>query len=1109
MKNPEETHSTIENSDDHQHEPHVEILEHLSSIAIRIVDFLNKNLPPLFAEGYDWWSANVIGKLSFDQKKEARKNRATKFGELDLACLLTVLTGNWRLLSSNHDLGLDKEGLNHADEMRSVRNRWSHIKAQKSPSPRDIERDLDTMRRFAAAIGADDTVINKIEKTYNDFRTAELSKSQIVNTASLAQQIPQITTLQSPASVLQQAPVAPVATSAQPFQYNDEVEHSQFGRGRVQAVLPDNMVVVRFDGEKIEICPLSALTPVISAEAALAHNIASPVGRVLLRLLANSISSCNDAWGVFSPSSIDLLPHQLWVCRKVLESWPFHWLIADDVGMGKTIEAGIILWPLIARKTVRRLLVIAPASIAVQWQERMRRMFDIRMQIYTQETDSAKSDFWGANELYVSASIHTLRKDSKGRHARLFNAPKWDLIIVDEAHHLNKEETGNVSLNYKLLSELRERTQSLLFFTGTPHRGKNHNFFALLKLLRPDIFDPRLSPDMQFKRLGEVMIRNNKQAARDLNGELIFRESRVSPRKYDYSTEEAIFYEMLTKFILSGRAYARTLEMQESRAVMLVLTVLQKLASSSVAAIKHALEKRLEKISAIAKSVQPDKYTGINNYTEADDDDFEAQNKQDEELFEKILFLLIENERCALEELISAAEKITVETKITEILQYVRSLPEGTTILFFTEYKATQSLLLSALMREYGKDTVTFINGDHSLDSVLQPDGTREKMDRNREQAAEDFNYGRKRFLVSTEAAGESIDLQENCHHIVHVDLPWNPMRLHQRVGRLYRYGQKFPVEITLFYNSETADGRIWELLTEKIREINRSYDATMEEPEDVSSLVLGMTSPNTFNSLYSGALDKSGESLRNWFDSVTSTFGGVDTLETVKKLIGNAQRFNYQNTVDIIPRLDLPDLQPFFETMLRLNHRQIRRDAETTAISFKTPDEWTKFPGITAGNQENILFARKEPKRGKFRITGVGSPLVNQALADAKSGEDALLGCLTVDNKTASDTFVFEVQDKITGKASSNVKKIVCGVSVDADCQPVFLTDASLIGHFNELLTKLLTKQFDEIGDIPQKSLPDINKIQEFVVNNLKQLYHPFEMPETRFVGAIVGASK
>ena len=430
-------------------------------------------------------------------------------------------------------------------------------------------------------------------------------------------------------------------------------------------------------------------------------------------------------------------------------------------------------------------------------------------------------------------------------------------------------------------------------------------------------------------------------------------------------------------------------------------------------------------------------------------------------------------------------------------------------VLFFTEYKATQSLLMSALMREYGKNAVTFINGDHFLPSVLQPDGTRTDMSQNREQAADDFNDGKKRFLVSTEAAGESIDLQENCHHLVHVDLPWNPTRLHQRVGRLYRYGQKFPVEIKLFYNPETADGKIWELLTEKIREINRSYAATMEEPEDVSQLILGMTSPDTFNALYSDAFGKSKECLKDWFDSSTATFGGKDTLETVKKLTGNAQRFNYQNTVDQIPRLDLSDLQPFFETVLRLNHRQIKRDTDTKTISFKTPDEWTKVPGITAGNQENILFARKKPGNGNFRITGVGSPLVDQSLKDAKSKEDALLGCLTADNKITSDIFVFEVQDKITGVASSNVKKIVCGVARDADGQFTFLTDARLIGQFNDILSKLTSKQFDEICDIPQKSLPDLKTIIEFVVDNLQQLDHPFTMPEARYIGAIIGANK
>src|SRR4029079_4957618 len=115
-----------------------------------------------------------------------------------------------------------------------------------------------------------------------------------------------------------------------------------------------------------------------------------------------TIRSVNDQWGVFSLSRISLLPHQPWVCRKVLEQWPAHWLIADDVGLGKTIEAGLILWPLLSRGTVQRLLVLCPASLVEQWQLRLKDMFDIRLARYLPDLDTSRSDFWN-NQTYVVA----------------------------------------------------------------------------------------------------------------------------------------------------------------------------------------------------------------------------------------------------------------------------------------------------------------------------------------------------------------------------------------------------------------------------------------------------------------------------------------------------------------------------------------------------------------------------------------------------------------------------------------------------------------------------------------------------------------------------------
>src|SRR5262249_37936003 len=150
-----------------------------------------------------------------------------------------------------------------------------------------------------------------------------------------------------------------------------------------------------------------------------------------------------------------------------------------------------------------------------------------------------------------------------------------------------------------------------------------------------------------------------------------------------------------------------------------------------------------------------------------------------------------------------------------------------------------------------------------------------------------------------------------------HVDLPWNPMRLHQRVGRLNRYGQTKQVEVITLRNPDTVESRIWEKLNEKIENITLAFGHVMDEPEDLLQMVLGMTSPSLFRELFGEASDVPSKSLSNCFDQKTATFGGRDVIDTVKEIVGNCQRFDFQSVGKDLPPVDLPDLRPFFEGML------------------------------------------------------------------------------------------------------------------------------------------------------------------------------------------------
>lgn len=821
-----------------------------------------------------------------------------------------------------------------------------------------------------------------------------------------------------------------------------QVQHPKFGLGNV---LVDNGVtkIVRF-AHGIEEVETGSLEDRVSVAAAVSGGVVSSPLEGCLRAMAGAIQSVNDAWGIFSRSRIALLPHQLWVCHRALRQWPIRLLVADDVGLGKTIEAGLILWPLLSSGAVRRLLILTPASLVEQWQFRMRTMFDIRLAIYRSDVDTARVDFWNTHNQVV-ASLPTLRADRSGRHDRLLESPGWDMVIVDEAHHLNADENTGRTLGYELLEKLNEQQKvtSCIFFTGTPHRGKPYGFWSLMKLLRPDHFDPARSEAEQLPHLREVLIRNAKQKVTDMQGAPLFQPIQQFPETYHYSPEEERFYQLLTGFIQSGKAYALSLEKQTRSRVILVLIALQKLASSSVAAVRSALNTRLSRLRGIAEDYRK-KCEAFDHEPDESSDELDRALREWAAEDNKGLLRLMENEIQHLEELIRAADEVVEETRIRRVAEVTESRFAGHQVLLFTEYKATQALVVSVLMGKYGRDSVGFINGDDRLDNVALPSGEVVSLSSRREDAADSFNKGSLSFLVSTEAGGEGIDLQERCHCLIHVDLPWNPMRLHQRVGRLNRYGQQQAVQVVSLRNPDTIESRIWIKLEEKLERIMRAVGSAMDEPEDLLQLVLGMTDRGFFNELFSGGLDMPKERLDRWFDEQTRTFGGQSAIEAVQTLVGNCQSFDLSGLDDVPPK-DLPDLLPFFLAMLSLNGR--RPEVDNQQVSFKTPEAWLRTPGVRQ-RYEKLVFDRQVIGReAAERVVGVGHQVFDQAL---KQAIDFPARVAAVPNLEAP-LAVFSIYDKVTDRGGQ-VRSLLIGVEGQKD-QLRILKDWEILDLLNPLL--------------------------------------------------------
>ena len=872
------------------------------------------------------------------------------------------------------------------------------------------------------------------------------------------------------------------------------MSHPRHGSGRVVADMGAT-VVVRFDGGLQQV-PADEIAATPSMNSALRDGTLDAPVDAVVRAQALAITSVNDQWGVFSRSRVRLLPHQLWVCQMVNRKWPFRWLVADDVGLGKTIECGLILIPLIASGRVRRLLILAPAKLVSQWQFRLKDMFDIRLQRYVTEADTQRGDFWDTASQVV-ASFHTLRSEGRGARQRLLDAEPWDLVVVDEAHHLGLDQRTGQTLAYSLVADLQERRKinSLLFFTGTPHRGKDFGFFGLMHLVRPDLFDPEKDSADQLARLPQAMIRNNKAAVTDLQGNHLFQPVTVHNREYTYRAEETCFYRTLSAFILDGRAYAATLDGRAQTSRMLVLTTLQKLAASSIAAIRQALRRRRAMLETVVGGTDREASIDLPDDEQATLDEVA---EAEEELPGSAAIVLMEDEIRRLDALISLSDDITVETKIERLMALIGDdLPTDEPVLLFTEYKATQALIVNELHRRYGFETTAFINGDDRLDGVVVTTGEVRTVSQRREQAADAFNDGQVRFLVSTEAGGEGIDLQERCAVLVHVDMPWNPMRLHQRVGRLSRYGQQRPVSVYILRNPDTVEARIWDLLNEKLGRVQQAFSAVMEQREDITQLVVGMAGPRIFNQLFSGAQGMTEDRLAAWFDTAAATLGGRDVVETVRELLGSVSRFDFQQVGRDLPQVDVPDLEQFFTLAVGRHRRRIFKHDD--GLELKAPEAWKSHSYAVRDKYEGLVFDRG--LRGTnvaSRVLGVGHVLFDIALDEACNLPVRVAALEGI----AVPVLVLSVEDEVTGTGAL-VHRLIFGVA-DGVGGPAPMRDWELLRWLNGIT-------FKESAIEPERSMSGAEctavaarlrrAFESGLVNHAPAFRQPSSWPEMLFI--------
>jgi SNF2 family DNA or RNA helicase len=610
----------------------------------------------------------------------------------------------------------------------------------------------------------------------------------------------------------------------------------------------------------------------------------------ILALLANLHihPGCLD----FCLKSIPIQPwsHQLKILRRVAAKFPCSFLIADEVGLGKTIETGLILRYLIVSQKVKRVLVLAPASVQPQWQEELREKFNLHFWSYSQRefkdpydrTISPTPNPWNTQDL-ILASSHLVRR--KERMAELLEAEPWDLVILDEAHHARRQSPqqrkDNPNRLLRLMQQLKDKTQSLILLSATPMQIDPIEVFDLLNLLglqgnwgygdnfcdyfdslskQPDAhtlgFWQEMSTDyfrfggtscphleeylsttdrLMAYRLRDTWqkgqsIVNPKQSANDLSfinasrqyltvntplKDLMFRHTRDTLREYyrrgildrdiprRIVSDNAIalepnreipLYQAVSDYV---RHFYRLAQKENRKALGFLMTLYRKRLTSSFYAIRESLQRRLDGISITQDDLRDlddaddAVITGLEAYLEEPVDPREIEY---------------------LEDLLRQFENTGEDSKLSHFLVILRQeLTQRESAIVFTQYTDTMDYLRDNLQQLYGSQVACYSGRGGEL-----YEGDRWQI-LPKERIKSQFRDGTIKILLCTESASEGLNLQ-TCGVLINYDLPWNPMRVEQRIGRIDRIGQVYPtVKIHNFYYDGTVEAKVYRKLRDRI----------------------------------------------------------------------------------------------------------------------------------------------------------------------------------------------------------------------------------------------------------------------------------------------------
>jgi superfamily II DNA or RNA helicase len=805
--------------------------------------------------------------------------------------------------------------------------------------------------------------------------------------------------------------------SVSQFLPGERITHTEFGQGVVLDPVRDGYLRAFFGvGERR--VPIAAIRLELSRTERILRAVdggADRSRRAWLSFEAQALPIMESASALTS-ARIDLLPHQVVLTHRIATASPRRFLIADEVGLGKTIETALILRELASRGELQRALIVVPAGLVNNWHRELNEVFNLDFEVFGSEGDitDRKTNAFAKHDRLI-ASIDTLKRPT--RIKRLLDAPRWDLVVFDEAHHLTAYRTGGKvrkTENYKLAEALKDHSRDLMLLSATPHQGNHFQFWMLIQLLNPTLFG---SPEEMLEnrhRLNTVMFRRTKADACQPDGSPLFARRWVHTESFLMGDEERQFYEKLREYLEDGFNLARR-QGGQGRALGFLMAIFQKIAASSFAAVRRTLKRRLlmltlheallrdkdldiegrERLTEEARELIHDEFGLARDAVGRSEVDrmiadlkYRLVKKLDEEALEMasdpyaseysaihaeeaasaVVELHLPEERLRIDDLLQAFPQVR-ETKAQKLLDGLSTLwrqnPQEKIVIFAT-YLGTVELIAREIDQAFpGQGVVVLRGGDHGAKIAAerrfrQKDGPR--------------------VLVCTAAGREGINLQF-ARILFNFDLPWNPMDVEQRIGRIHRYGQNHTAQVYNLVLSDTIEGRIFILLDEKLTEIARTVGKVDDQgniAEDLRAQILGQLSERlNYDRLYQEALSDP-ELKRTHVELEAALSNSREARQVVFDLFQDLEGFS------------LDDYKPFSDVSTSLD-RLVRFVAAAVPDGQQTLakiDDET-YDLMAANGDRRLRFTLNRTmatKHDDLELLGLDHPLVQEALGRWRS---------------------------------------------------------------------------------------------------------------------------